>query len=212
MLDKYLENEAVGYEKIKGAKLMFSDQAGFGRISDPASCWAPPKYRPSVPSQMIRQYKTVYGAVCPDDGDAFYLVMQGSNKVNMSIFLRALSEKYPDHIILLVLDNASWHMTQQENSRRRSKSKIANTVFKTEEKLIIPDNIRIAYVPPHTPELNPIEVIWRVIRARGFKNFLFDSIQAVVDKFFVVVSHMSNDDVISITRWSWIDNILLSVL
>ena len=208
MLDKYLENEAAGYEKIKGAKLMFADQAGFGRISDPASCWAPPRYRPSVPCQIVRQYKTIYGAVCPEDGDAFYLVMQGSNKDNMSIFLKSLSQKYPDFIILLVLDNASWHMTQQENSKRRSKSNTPSTVFKTDERLFIPDNIRIAYLPPRTPELNPIEVIWRVIRARGFKNILFDTIADVVANFLDVVSHMSNADVISITRWSWIDNIL----
>ena len=120
---------------------MFGDQAGFGRISEPANCWAPPKERPSVPCQRIRQYKTVYGAVCPETGESFYHVMDGSNKENMTFFLKKLSEKYPDHIILLVLDNASWHMTQQENSKRRSKNKTAKSVFKTQEKLIVPSNI-----------------------------------------------------------------------
>ena len=73
---------------------MFGDQAGFGRISSPANCWAPPQERPSVPVQQIRQYKTVYGAVCPETGDAFYQVLDGSNKENMSAFLKALSEKF----------------------------------------------------------------------------------------------------------------------
>jgi len=187
---------------------MFGDQAGFGRISSPANCWAPPEQRPSVPCQHIRQYKTVYGAVCPESGDAFYQVYKGSNKVNMSSFLKSLSEKFPDQIILLVLDNASWHMTQNENSKRRRKNKNAKPIFKTPEKLIIPNNIRVTYVPPRTPEMNPIEIIWRVIRSRGFKNVLFDSIQAVVDKFFEVVDDISNHEVISITRWSWIDKIL----
>jgi hypothetical protein len=105
---------------------MFADQAGFGRISEPANCWAPPKERPAVPCQRIRQYKTVYGAICPETGEVFYLVMDGNNKENMSEFLKALAEKFPDYIILLVVDNASWHMTQQENSKRRSKN---NAVF-----------------------------------------------------------------------------------
>ena len=130
----------------------------------------------------------------------------------MSRFLRALSEKFPDHIILLVLDNASWHMTQNENSRRRRKNKNAKPVFKTPERLIIPDNIRVTYVPPRTPEMNPIEIIWREIRCRGFNNILFDSIQAVVDKFYEVVDSMSRLEVISITRWAWIDKILREVL
>ena len=82
----------------------------------------------------------------------------------MTAFLKALSDKFPNKIILLILDNAGWHMTQQENSKRRNKSKIANTTFKTPEKLIVPSNIRIAYLPPRTPEMNPIEMIWREIR------------------------------------------------
>jgi len=208
MLDKYVTNYEANYEKIKGAMLMFGDQAGFGRISEPANCWAPPKERPSVPCQRIRQYKTVYGAVCPETGDAFYLVMDGCNKKNMTIFMQKLSEKYPDHIILLVLDNASWHMTQQENSKRRSKNKTPKSKFKTQERLIIPENIRVTYLPPRTPEMNPIEIVWREIRKRGFKNILFSSITAVVDKFNQVIAEMSNDDIISITRWKWIDEIL----
>jgi len=211
-LEKYVVNYDAQYEKIKGAMLMFGDQAGFGRISNPASCWAPPTQRPSVPSQHIRQYKTVYGAVCPENGDAFYQVYNGSSKENMSRFLSSLSCKFPDQIILLALDNASWHMTQQENSKRRSKNKQARAFFKTQEKLLVPANIRLAHIPPRTPEMNPIEIIWREVRSRGFKNVMFDSIQAVVDKFYEVVSNMSCVDVISITRWSWIDKILNHVL
>jgi len=211
LLEKYVVNYEAQYEKIKGAKLMFGDQAGFGRISEPARCWAPPAQRPSVPCQHIRQYKTVYGAVCPESGDAFYQVLDGNNKENMSCFLKNLSERFPDQIILLVLDNAGWHMTQQENSRRRSKNKKAKSLFKTPEKLIVPANIRLTHIPPRTPELNPIEIVWREIRSRGFKNILFKSIQAVVDKLHEVVAGMPSYDIISITRWPWIDKILNQV-
>jgi len=190
---------------------MFADEAGFGRISDPAACWAPPKERPSVPSQLIREYKTVYGAVCPETGDAFYQVYKGSNKENMSDFLKALSQRFPEQIILLVLDNASWHMTQEQNSKRRRKNKDAKVEFKTPEMLFIPDNIRIVHLPPRTPELNPIEIIWREVRKRGFKNIIFYKLKDVVDKFFEVVENMSKHDVISITRWSWVDKILRQV-
>jgi hypothetical protein len=45
MLEKYYTNINAGFEKVKGAMLMFGDEAGFGRISEPANCWAPPKER-----------------------------------------------------------------------------------------------------------------------------------------------------------------------
>ncbi len=161
---------------------MFEDEAGFGRISDPAACWAPPKTRPTVPSQRIRQYKTVYGAVSPLDGDSIFVVLEKSDSENMMIFLKALAEKYPDDLILLCMDRASWH---------RSKH------------LIRPDNIQFFYIPPRTPEMNPIEIVWREIRKLGFKNKVFDSIDVVVVKFYEVVASFTKQSISSITLRDW---------
>ena len=77
--------------------------------------------------------------------------------------------------------------------------------------MIIPENIRITYLPPRTPEMNPIEIVWREIRRRGFKNILFNSIDDVVNKFNEIVRNFSSIDIISITRWDWIDKILNQV-
>ena len=62
-----------------------------------------------------------------------------------------------------------------------------------------------------TPEMNPIEIVWREIRRRGFKNILFNSIDDVVNKFNEIVRNFSSIDIISITRWDWIDKILNQV-
>ena len=39
--------------------------------------------------------------------------------------------------------------------------------------LNLPDNIVLFYIPPYTPEMNPIEQIWKEIRKRGFHNEVF---------------------------------------
>jgi hypothetical protein len=84
---------------------MFQDEASFGRISEPAACWAPPAYRPSVPCQKIRQYKPVYGAVSPQDGESYFVVLEKCNTENMTIFLKGLSDKFSDDLILLCMDS-----------------------------------------------------------------------------------------------------------
>jgi putative transposase len=166
---------------------MFQDEAGFGRISEPANCWAPPGLRPTSPNQRVREYKTVYGAVSPLDGDSFFMVLDKSNTENMSIFMAELSKKFPDTLILLCLDRASWHKSND---------------------LKIHKNIERFYIPPRTPQMNPIELVWREIRKWGFKNRLFDSINAVVQQFHNVISTcVTNDKIKSLTLWSWVENL-----
>ncbi|MEG1426835.1 MAG: transposase [Oscillospiraceae bacterium] len=103
-------------------------------------------------------------------------------------------------------------MSQEENSKRRRKDKTAKVQFKPADKLTVPENIRITYWPPRTPEMNPIEIIWREIRKRGFKNILFNTLKDVVTKFNNIVVNFPYSDVISITRWKWIDEILNQVI
>ena len=75
--------------------------------------------------------------------------------------------------------------------------------------LTIPNNIKCFYLPPRAPEMNPVEIMWREIRKRGFKNKVFASIGDVVTKFYEVISTISLDTVRSITLWSWIDDIVV---
>ena len=166
---------------------MFEDEAGFGRISDPSNCWASPRTRPVVPGQRVREYKTVYGAVSPIDGDSFFMVLDKSNTENMSLFMTELSKKFPDDLILLVMDRASWHKAQALKSHT---------------------NIWRFFIPPRTPQMNPIEIVWREIRKLGFKNKAFSSIDEVVHKFNEVVKcYMSNEAIRSLTLWSWVEEV-----
>ena len=54
----------------KKNRLMFQDEAGFGRINMPKYCWCEKGIRPSVPCHHIREYRYAYGAVEPLTGSA----------------------------------------------------------------------------------------------------------------------------------------------
>ena len=43
-------------------------------------------------------------------------------------------------------------------------------------------DIVLFHIPPYTPEMNPIEQIWKEIRKRGFRNEVFASLEKVVDR------------------------------
>ncbi|NLV49314.1 MAG: hypothetical protein GXY20_01310 [Clostridiales bacterium] len=55
----------------------------------------------------------------------------------------------------------------------------------------IPANIEIIPLPPYTPELNPIEQIWKELRKRGFKNELFQTLDKVVDRLCDIICALS---------------------
>jgi len=90
-------------------RLMFQDEAGFGRINKPRHCWCMKGCRPHVPCHHIREYRYAYGAVEPITGSSFFLIMPYCNADCMSVFLQKLSEQYPKDEILLICDGAAWH-------------------------------------------------------------------------------------------------------
>jgi transposase len=162
---------------------MFQDEAGFGRINKPKYCWCFKGIRPSVPCHHIREYRYAYGAVEAQTGEAFFLVLPYCNTDCMNVFLAELAKAFPDDYILLCADNAAWH---------KSKS------------LIVPENIEIFPLLPYTPELNPIELIWRELRKRGFCNEIFATLEKVVDRLCETINSLSINTIQSITHRDWI--------
>ena len=164
---------------------MFQDEAGFGRINKPKYCWCEKGIRPSVPCHHIREYRYAYGAVEPATGDSFFLVLPYCNSDWMSVFLDELSKQFPDDLILLCCDGAAWHKAK---------------------KLQIPNNIELFYIPPYTPEMNPIEQIWKELRKLGFRNEVFATLEKVVDRLCDTICALTNDTIRSITGRDWIIN------
>jgi putative transposase len=169
--------------KHETVRLMFQDEAGFGRINKPKRCWCPTGTRPVTPCQHIREFRYAYGAVEPLTGESFFLVMPYCDTICMNVYMKHLSKAFPNDLLLLVMDKASWH---------RSKG------------LIIPENVRILHIPPYTPEMNPIEQIWKELRKLGFRNEFFKSLDKVVDRLCDTINSLTMDTVKSITGRDWI--------
>lgn len=167
---------------------MFQDEARFGRINDPRRCWAPSGIRPDVPCQIVREYTYVYTAVSPHDGTLDSLVLPEVNWEMMSIFLEEVAERHAEEFVLMVMDSAGWH-----------KAKALN----------IPENMRLVFLPPYSPELNPVEHVWEEIREKWFPNKVFRNLDAVENLLVEALVTLEGDKkrVASITGFDWIISI-----
>jgi hypothetical protein len=115
-------------------RIMFADEARFGRMNRPRPCWAPKGVRPEVPCQLIREFTYLYGAVCPKDGTCVFLILPSADTECFQIFLDTLGKKYPRSHFLLFVDGAGNHISGD---------------------LVIPSNITLSPLPAYSPELNP---------------------------------------------------------
>ncbi len=76
--------------------------------------------------------------------------------------------------------------------------------------LPFPNNIRLLYLPPYSPELNPKENLWDEIREKIFKNFALKSMDAVRAKLRQAILYIERNPnlVSSITSFPYIVNSL----
>jgi transposase len=170
------ENDFESALKELPIRLYFQDEGRFGRINTVQKCWCQKGIIPKVTQQLIREYSYAFSAVCPETGNVCSLIMPHADAEAMSVFLKTLSEQQKNERIILCMDKAGWHTTNQ---------------------LKIPNNIILWFLPPYSPELNPVELIWRELRGKYFNNKTFNSMNEVEDHLeFALMDFTKNKEAI----------------
>jgi transposase len=107
--------------------------------------WAPKGQRPIALGHHRYKWLYVTAFVQPTSGEVFWYLSNGISKPFFAALLALFAREAGagrDRIIVLVLDNAGWH---------------------TAPNLAVPDGIRLVYLPPYSPELQPAEHLWPVL-------------------------------------------------
>jgi transposase len=86
----------------------------------------------------------LYGAVEPRTGESFFLELPQLNTANFQIFVNEFAHQYQETLNIVLMDNGSCH---------------------TAKSLMMPENIVCLFLPPYSPELNPIERLWQDVKA-----------------------------------------------
>ena len=113
--------------------------------------------KPICPFQQVFKSTYLFGAFSPVNGNKFLLEMPFCNKESFQIFLNEMSTQEPNEYKIMVLDNGAFH---------KAKS------------LKIPSNIYLFFLPQYSPELNPAEKMWAILK-RNFTNQLSKDLDQV---------------------------------
>ena len=170
---------------------MFQDEGRFGLLGTPRRCWAPHGTRPVVGARLERKYIYAFSAVSPHDGVLDSLVLPWVNAETMSLFLSEVAQRHAGEFIVMVMDQAGWHIAGE---------------------LAVPPNMRLLFLPPYSPELNPAEHLWESLREDCFANNVFANLDAVESALTIGLVALEADSIRtrSMTGFKWITSIYLN--
>jgi transposase len=143
-------------------ELWFADESGFEGDPRPRRRWdrKGEKTRSTKNGDHLRM--NVMGMVCPRTGEFFAIETSHSDSETFQAFLneagKCIRMQRPRNI--LILDNASWHKRQSTNWQ----------------------GWKPMYLPPYSPDLNPIERIWLVMKARWFNNHICRNVDQLIER------------------------------
>ena len=108
----------------------------------------------------------------------------------MSLFLSEVAQRHAAEFIVMVMDQAGWHIAGD---------------------LIVPDNMRLVYLPAYSPELNPVEHLWDSLRENHFGNTVSSDLDAVEAALAEGLRSMEGDlpRTQKLTGFNWITSISL---
>ena len=174
--------EAIKKLAADKKEIWFSDEVGFEGDPRPRARWVKKGSKPvnGKASEHIRF--SAIGSINPLSGEIMSLVVPGADQKVFQIYLDEFSKSTDKREIYLVLDNASWHKAASLNWH----------------------NIKPVYLPPYSPDYNPIENLWRFIKLNFFNNWYAKTVEDLIDKICLAFNSLTPQQIKSTTNPSYL--------
>lgn len=139
------------------------DESRFGLFTRNGRAITAKGIKPVCPYQHKFENTYLFGAFSAINGNSFLLELPFCNTETFQVFLNEFSKENPTELKVMVLDNGAFHKAKR---------------------LIIPQNIVLIFLPPYSPELNPAEKVWWLLKrefiCQTFENM--DGLQKHIDQ------------------------------
>lgn len=142
------------------------DECHFQQHGTRCRMWVPPEDKdPIVLNAPTRKSAALFGAVNIKSGKFITMLNSIFNAETFENFLRKLiRHKKRSGKTVIILDNARYHHAKNLNSLL---SKYSNV-------------LELDYLPPYSPELNPIERVWKFLRRQCTHNQYFETLEDLI--------------------------------
>ena len=149
------------------------DETIIGLIYPILKCWMKKGQQKRLPMATgKRQSQVLAGVLNWRTEEVICREVATCNSEAMITFFEWLfTEVYPTETIVLVMDNASWHHSYAVQA--------ALSLFE--------ERVLVLWLPPYSPDMNPIERFWKHLKATACANFLYSSIEQLLDNIRRVV-------------------------
>jgi transposase len=147
--------------------IWFADESGFE--GDPRSRrrWDKKGRKTRITKNGGHLRMNVIGMVCPRTGQFFAIEASHSDSATFQAFLDEANKivSFQRTKNALIMDNASWH---RKNT----------TIW---------HGWQPKYLPPYSPDLNPIERIWNMMKARWFNNYVCKNEEKLLERLDLAI-------------------------
>lgn len=121
----------------------------------------------------------LYGTVETRSDEHFFLEFPQLNTDCFQIFINQFSASFSESLNVIVLDNGRIHQAKR---------------------LVIPENVILLFLPPYSPELNPIERLWQDIKAKLFCQ-VYETIEDMPTKITEILQTYSTFMIAKLTQF-----------
>jgi len=168
--EKFILELNTLYQNNKN-NVYFLDESGFEGDPKPRKEWVPPGHNPATHYLGDHIRTNVIGAVAPKTGELLAFTVPYVDTTVFQTFIDHF-QKQTTHLenVYLVLDNASWHTTSGVRW----------------------GDITPIFLPPYSPDLNPIEQLWNHLKSSYLGNKAAKSFDELEDRVCSALLAMIN--------------------
>lgn len=163
--------------------MFFFDESRFGTHSKIGHGWFKKGARTTVDVKLGFENFYLYSAINSSRGEDFTMIVSKVNCDCLNAYLDEFSKYLGKRKVLFVLDGAAWHKAGKLKKRQ---------------------NIEFVYLPPYSPELNPVERFWEYLKGNTIKNKAFDTLACLEEEISSFIRGITTDVVSSVCHVNYL--------